>query len=506
MSNLVNERIKDTPILELKNISKSFGPVRALNEVNLRLFPGKVTAVIGENGAGKSTLMNIISGVHKKTNGQMFLNNYIYEPKSIKHAEKMGISIIHQELLTIPYMTVMDNIFLGSEIYTIFGSINYSKQASVIRDTFNRLGVGIEPHKLIGELTVAEQQMVEIAKAIIKKSNVILMDEPTSSLSEKETASLFKTIHRLKNENIAIAYISHRLQELPEISDYLTIIRDGQYMGEYILGDIDEEEMINKMVGREIKERYPAKFESENKVEILKIKNWGNDYSKNINFSINSGEILGFSGLIGAGRSELFKSIVGEIKKNSGNIFMNDKVKKIRNTNSAIKNGIYYVTEDRKVEGLIIEQTIKFNISLSSLSGIQNKLTRSISTLKENRKVYELFKETTIKAPNFNYRINQLSGGNQQKVLIAKSLMSNPSILILDEPTRGVDVGARREIYDLISKMKKEHNTAIVIISSDLPEIIGLCDRVLVMKDGQITKEIIDKKDFTQDEIIKYAI
>lgn len=501
MKNKFNENITCEPIVKLENITKSFGKVNALKGVNLRAFEGKVMAILGENGAGKSTLMNILSGFYPKTSGKFLLRNEEINLKSIKHGESFGITIIHQEIVAVPEMTVVDNIFLGHEILNIFGLINYREEKRVLKKIFLELSLDISPTELMGNLTIAEQQMLEIAKSVLKNSKIIIMDEPTSSLSDKETNNLFKVIRKLKSENKAILYISHRLQEIPIICDYITIIRDGEYIGEHIVGEISENNIIKDMVGREISQQFPEKFTSKVKNKILSIDKLESNILKSISFEVYTGEILGFSGLVGSRRTELFKTIIGLLNKNEGRIMFDNKFVNFKNPNNAIKNGFYYVTEDRKVEGLQLDETISKNITISSLNRISKfgfldfKKEKLIST--------KYFNSMRIKAPGVNTIVGNMSGGNQQKVLIGKGLCAEPKLIVFDEPTRGVDVGARREIYDLIIESKKR-GIAIVVISSDLPEVVGLCDRVLVMKSGKISQEITEN--ITQENIMQYAI
>ncbi|QEH61473.1 ribose transport system ATP-binding protein [Spiroplasma chinense] len=497
-------KLNQKPILKLENIYKSFGPVQALRGVSLEAISGKCTAIVGENGAGKSTLMNIVSGVIRKTSGEMYFDEKKYEPKNIKSAEKTGIAIIHQELVTVNEMTVIDNIFLGNEIRNSFGKINYKEQFKIITRIFKELQISIDPKKKMGYYSVAQQQIIEIAKTVIRNAKVIIMDEPTSSLSDKETQMLFRLVKQLKEQGKAVLYISHRLEEIPVICEYITIIRDGGFIGNYEVDKISEEEIIAKMVGREITQRFPTKVQGKDNEVLLSVNQISSDILKNISFNIKKGEILGFAGLVGAKRTELFKTLIGAMSCSSKEIYWKDKKATFKSPYEAIKKGLFYVTEDRKEDGLILDETIRNNISVSSFKYMQNKYLKFISKKTQNEMCNYFMNVTKIKAPNFSYKINQLSGGNQQKVLISKAICAKPKIIIFDEPTRGVDIGARREIYDLISELKAQ-GIGIVIISSELPEIIGLCDRVVVMKEGRISKEL-EAKDLSQENIIKYAI
>ncbi|ALD66808.1 sugar ABC transporter ATP-binding protein [Spiroplasma cantharicola] len=499
-----NTNKSNKKVLVLKDITKKFGDVVALKGVNLNAYLGKCMGVLGENGAGKSTLMNIISGVYKRTSGYMIYNSKKYEPKNIKEAEKNGIVIIHQELNTISEMTVMDNIFLGSEIKNKFKIIKFKEQEKIINKIFDQLKIYINPYVKIGTLSIAQQQLIEIAKAVIRNANVIIMDEPTSSLSNNETLKLFEIIKKMKEQNKAIIYISHRLQEIPVICEDMTIIRDGEFIGEFKVGEINEDEIITKMVGRNVKEKFPKKILL-NKSKICSIKNVQSNLIKDVSFDIYNNEILGFAGLVGAKRTELFKTIIGQLKDSKLEIILNNKKVNFKTPSDAIKKGFYYVTEDRKVDGLFLNFDIKFNITISSLRKYKNKFIKNISTKKQNNDSNYFLNKTLLKAPDIFRNVSTLSGGNQQKVLIAKALSVNPKIIIFDEPTRGVDVGARKEIYDLILEFKMQSKGAVIIISNDLPEIIGLCDSVIVMKNGTITKQL-DNNNLTQEEILKYAI
>ncbi|ATX70794.1 sugar ABC transporter ATP-binding protein [Spiroplasma clarkii] len=499
---IFNESIKQKPFITLKNIKKNFGNVQALNNVNLRVFPGQVMAILGENGAGKSTLMNILSGVHKRSSGQILdEHNFEMEFQNIKDAEKFGITIIHQEILAFQDMTVLDNVFIGHEIRNKIGLIDYKKEKRLFFEALTEIGMHIDPGTLMSQLTIAQQQMIGIAKAILKESKIIIMDEPTSSLSKKETDVLFKIIKKLKEQNKAILYISHRLDEIPLICDFITIIRDGQYIGEFVVGEINEDEIINHMVGREVTQKFPDKINSKSNEKILEVKNLTTDLFSNVSFEVMKGEILGFSGLVGSKRTEIFKTIIGLIKKQAGVVTFHGNEINLKSPSQAIKTGIYYVTEDRKVEGLFLDDSIKNNILLSSLKSVSHYGILSQNLEKET--VNKYFNELKIKASNAGAKVKTMSGGNQQKVLIAKALAAQPKLIIFDEPTRGVDVGARREIYDLIVNVQKS-GVPIILISSDLPEIVGMSNRVIVVKEGKITKTLATE--INAENIMQYAI
>ncbi|AOG60908.1 ribose ABC transporter ATP-binding protein [Spiroplasma helicoides] len=498
---LINKNLQCGPILKLENIKKNFGKVKALKGVNLNIFKGKVMGILGENGAGKSTLMNILSGVYQMSSGHIYNSkNESITFNNIKEAEKYGVCIIHQEILSFPDMTVIDNVFIGHEKSKL-GFVSYKKQKKLLLQTLEEMSLNIPINKLMKDLTIAEQQMVEIAKALIKKSKIIIMDEPTSSLSQKETKVLFKIIEKLKKEDCAILYISHRLEEIPIICDLITIIRDGEFIGEYKVGELSENDLIAKMVGREIEDKFPKKTTCINEKVIFSVKNITSSFLKNISFNLYEGEILGFAGLVGSKRTELFKSLIGLLDKGSGEVLLNDKKISFKSPSDAIKQGFYYVTEDRKSEGLILDESIKTNISLSSLKNLS--VFGFVKPSQETQKAKDFIKYFSIKTPSYNQKVSAMSGGNQQKVLLAKAFCSKPKVLIFDEPTRGVDVGSRKEIYDLIYEAKN-NGIGVIVISSDLAEVIGLCNRVAVMKDGRIAKII--SEDITQENVIKYAL
>ncbi|AKU79947.1 sugar ABC transporter ATP-binding protein [Spiroplasma turonicum] len=500
--NNFNEKITDNPLLVLKNINKSFGSIHALKGVNLRAFKGKAMGILGENGAGKSTLMNILSGVVQKTSGELYWNGSLRNNlKSVKDAEQMGVSIIHQEINCFNDMSVIDNLFAGHE-KSKFGLIDYKSQKKLAKSVFSSLNLNIDLNEVMNKLTIAEQQMVEIAKSILRRSKLIIFDEPTSSLSKTEVEALFKTIKDLKNDGVAICYISHKLEEIPIVCDFITIIRDGNYIGEFIIGELNEDQLISKMVGREIIEKYPSKSNKNFERIIFKVENLSNNFVKNINFELYEGEILGFSGLIGSQRTELFKSIIGLIPKNSGKVFLKNKEIILRSVSSSIKKGIYYVTEDRKNDGLLLYDSIRKNISLSMLLKIST--FGFISNKKEKVLAKSFINKMSIKTTSSENIVGSMSGGNQQKVLLARAFAAKPKIMIFDEPSRGVDVGSRREIYDLIYKAK-DSGIGVIIISSDLPEIIGLCNRVIVMKKGRITSNLTQKS-VNPEEIMKFSI
>lgn len=489
-----------TPILKMTNIVKEFPGVKALDGVNIELYEGKVMALMGENGAGKSTLMKILSGVYKKDGGEIFYKGKKEDIKGPKDATNKGIAIIHQELNLVNDLSIGENIFLGREPKKGF-RIDFNKLHSDSQILLKKLNINKDSRELVENLSIGEKQMIEIAKALSLDAKIIIMDEPTDALTDKETNSLFKVINELKADNKAIVYISHRLKEIFELCDYITVLRDGKFIGQEQICNLDEDKMIEMMVGRKLTDQFPH-LEVEKGETILKLENVSNKYVKNISFEVKAGEILGLSGLMGAGRSELAKTIYGHIPLDSGRIIKKGKPLNLKSSCDGVKNRIAYVSEDRKGDGLILDLSIRENMTLSSLERISKSFI--VDKNKEKERVNSYIDRIRIKTPSMEQLIKNLSGGNQQKVAIAKALMIHPDVLILDEPTRGVDVGAKKEIYDLINEFKST-GKAIIMISSEMPEILGLSDRILVLSHGSITGEF-NIKEATQEKILKCAV
>lgn len=488
-------------ILRMENISKSFPGVKALDDVSLKAYEGEVMALLGENGAGKSTLMKILSGVYTKDSGRILLNGEEINVLNPRDAAEKGIAIIHQELNLIPNLTVYENIFLGREKVNSYRVLKKDCMIDESKKLLERLRVDIDPTLRVNEISIAKQQMVEIARALSLNASVIVMDEPTDTLTDKEVDSLFDVIRELKTENKAIVYISHRLKEVFEICDRATVLRDGKLIDERMISDLDEDEIIKLMVGRTLDEQFPYLMTqvSENVLEVI---NLTNKYVKNISFSLKKGEVLGISGLVGAGRSELGKTIFGLYPIDEGEIFLEGKKVEFKSPKEAIENGIMYVSEDRKSEGLVLSMDVKSNITLSSLDKFKRAI--GLDKKKEERVTQEYREKIKIKTPSLTQKVKNLSGGNQQKVAIAKSLLTEPKVLILDEPTRGIDVGAKREIYDLLNAIKKEGH-CVIMISSEMPEILGMSDRIIVMHEGVIKGELT-REEATSEKIMNYII
>ncbi len=502
--NKISGNSSDGLVLRMENISKSFAGVPALRTVRLDAFKGEVHVLMGENGAGKSTLMKILSGIYQKDDGSIYLDGKLIDIKSTKEAIGLGISMIHQELSPVRAMSVSENIFLGKEpCHRFFGVVNQKKQKELTEALFSEMDISINPNSKMDDLSVAQMQIVEIAKAVSYDSRIIIMDEPTSAITGKEVAKLFQIIRELKSKGISVIYISHKMDEIFQIADRITVMRDGQYIETRAAKDFDQDTLIRLMVGRTISELFPKvnsqKGEVALEVEGLTQKGRFRD----ISFKVRKGEVLGFAGLMGAGRSELMEAIFGLRKIDAGRIKVNGKEVKIKSPADAIRNKIALITEDRQLKGLNLKASLRDNITLVNLK----KFTRFKQVLqleKENITVDEEIKKLRIKTHNRNQIINTLSGGNQQKVVLSKWLLNDPEIIILDEPTRGIDIGAKAEIYRMIRQLA-EQGKAIIMVSSELPEIIGLCDRVIVLYHGSISGEI-DRGDFDQEKIISAAM
>ncbi|WP_315121562.1 sugar ABC transporter ATP-binding protein [uncultured Clostridium sp.] len=501
------EKLKKPPFLEMRNISKSFSGVKALEDVELKVYEEEVLALLGENGAGKSTLMKILSGVYKKDSGSIFINEEEVDIQGIKDGEKLGISIIHQELSLLSNLKIYENIFLGNEKYKgLFNKLDKDYMRKESRKLLSTIGFTLDVDTSVKDINIGEMQMIEIIKAISKKSKLIIMDEPTTALTDVERERLFQVIRRLKSQGISIIYISHRLEEVFEICDRVNVLRDGKYIGEVQVKDVTKDSLIAMMVGRKLEEQFPYKKvevgeegEPLLKVEGLSYKN----KVKNVSFEVKRGEILGIAGLMGSGRTEVAKAIFGEYKKNSGEIYVEGKKVEISSTKDAVENGIAYLSEDRKKEGLILNMSVGHNISLCNLKKYENAMKR-INKEEEIKDVEDYIKKLSVKTPSVDQVIKKLSGGNQQKAIIAKWIMISPKILIIDEPTRGIDVGAKREIYEILNELKSM-GKAIVMISSDMSEVLGISDRILVMSEGKLSGEL-HREEATQEKVMKYAV
>lgn len=488
-------------IVSMENICKSFPGVKALDHVNFELRSGEVMALLGENGAGKSTLMKILSGVYTRDEGKMQIFGKEYGDLTPKMAQEAGVAIIHQELNMCRHLSVAENMFLGREIKKGIVLADSEMEAEAKR-ILDELKIELDPKQVVGDLPVSKQQMVEIAKALSTDAKILIMDEPTSSLTAKEIEDLFRIIRELKAKGCGIVYISHRLEELQHIVDRVTIMRDGQYITSMDFKDTNMDEIISFMVGREIKEKFP-RVSCEKGKKIFEVKNLNaGRMVRDINFSVYEGEIVGFAGLMGAGRTETTRAIFGIDKAESGQIILDGKEVIIRKPQDAIRAGIVLAPEDRKKDGLCTKLSIRHNIALPNLDLLCNKMGVVLKK-KEDKMCEEAVGNLKIKTPNVDINAGNLSGGNQQKVVVGKWLARNSRVVIFDEPTRGIDVAAKVEIYNLMNELKKQ-GIAVVFVSSEMPEVMGIADRIIVMCDGCITGEVM-AKETTQNEILTLA-
>ncbi|HGO5292114.1 TPA: ribose ABC transporter ATP-binding protein RbsA [Photobacterium damselae] len=489
------------PILALEGIEKAFPGVKALDNAGLNVYPGRVMALMGENGAGKSTLMKVLTGIYSKDAGEVRYQGAPVHFHGPRHSQEAGISIIHQELNLIPELTIAENIFLGREKTNAFGGIKWAEMYREADALLKRLNVKHSSRQLLGELSLGEQQMVEIAKALSFKSQVIIMDEPTDALTDTETESLFNVINELRSEGCGIVYISHRLKEIFEICDDITVLRDGKFIGECRVADTDEDGLIEMMVGRRLDEQYP-RIAVKHGTTCLEVKNLTGSGINDVSFTLDRGEILGISGLMGAGRTELMKVIYGALTRESGDVILDGKIINPISPQDGLANGIAYISEDRKGDGLILGLSVKENMSICALEQLSNGI--KIDQQQEVIAVEDFIRLFNIKTPTRDQIIGNLSGGNQQKVAIAKGLMTKPKVLILDEPTRGVDVGAKKEIYQLINQFKAD-GMSIILVSSEMPEVLGMSDRILVMHEGRISGEFTPEE-ANQEKLLACAV
>jgi ABC-type sugar transport system ATPase subunit len=486
--------------LEMRHIKKSFSGVQALRDVSFELRAGEVHALLGENGAGKSTLMKILGGIYHADEGEILINDECVVIDSVSRAQQYGISIIHQELALVSEMTVAENIFLGRE-ETRGGFVSFKTMNERARELLETFELRIEPDAKMASLTIAQQQMVEIIKSLSFNARILVMDEPTSSLSEKDVEFLFKTIRKLKANNVGIVYISHRMNELYAITDRITVLRDGEYIGVKETASVNIDELIAMMVGRTLTHYYTRTYSPPGET-ILEAQNLSDGkLLKNISFAVRKGEILGFAGLVGSGRSEIMKCIFGIDRICEGRVFIDGKEVSIKTPDDAMRYGIALVPESRKTEALFGAQSVMFNITIEALREFIR--VAAVNHTREESITQSYVDMMRIKTPAYNQIIANLSGGNQQKAIIGRQLATHPRVLILDEPTRGVDVAAKAEIYAIMNELAK-NGLAIIMISSELPEIINMSDRVIVMCEGTIARTL-ERDALTQEEIMRYA-
>lgn len=487
--------------IEMRGIDKSFGSNQVLKQAGFTLESGEVHALMGENGAGKSTLMKILTGIYTKDAGTVLVDGKEVNYKNPQEAEKAGIVFIYQELNVMFDLTVEENLFMGKEIHGKFGICDKKAMQKKAQEALNTLGVNISPKTVMSELSVGQQQMVEICKALMADAKVIIMDEPTAALTQSETVALFKVIESLRKKGVSMVYISHRMEEIFELCDRITVLRDGSYIGVKNIPETNMNEIVKMMIGREIGERYPSRDVKIGK-EVLKVKGLTRKGTfHDVSFSVRAGEVLGVSGLMGAGRTEIMQAVFGNLSYESGTIEIDGEEVKISNPRQAMEHGIGFITEDRKTEGLMLDKSIRENISLCNLGRISKSSV--ISKEAEKDMVAEAIKDLHIKCFGPFHECNNLSGGNQQKVVLAKWILTNPKILILDEPTRGVDIGAKKEIYNIINKLAAQ-GVAIIMVSSELPEVLGMSDNIMVVREGEV-RGIISYEEANQERVMTLA-
>lgn len=488
-------------LLEMKGIHKNFPGVKALDNVDFTLQQGEVHALLGENGAGKSTLIKVLGGIYSIDAGEIFIDGKKVNIHSVKDAQDCGIGIIHQELVLVPQMTIAENIFLGKELTGGAGLVNKNRMIAEAQKMLDKFDLGIPADHLVAELSTAQQQMVEIIKAVSFNARILVMDEPTSSLSDKEVDFLFETIANLKQMGVGIIYISHRMSELFAISDRVTVLRDGQYIGTVVTKETTQNQLVAMMVGRELTNYYTRTYNPKGKT-VLKVEGLTcPDTISDVSFELHEGEILGFAGLVGAGRSETMRALFGIDPVSSGAIYVDGKRVHIKSPLDAIKAGIVLVPESRKAEALFPIQSVRYNISLEVLEHFIRFLR--VDSAYEQKLANEYIEKLHIRTPTMEQYIGNLSGGNQQKAIIARWLATKPKVLIMDEPTRGVDVGAKAEIYAIMNELAAS-GVAIIMISSELPEVINMSDRIVVMAGGRVTG-MLGLGDLTQEKIMTLA-
>ena len=487
--------------IEMKGIDKAFGTNQVLKNAGFYLKDGEIHALMGENGAGKSTLMKILTGVYTRDAGTVLVDGQEVTYKSPQEAEKAGIVFIYQEMNSLFDLTVEENLFMGKEITKGFGICDKKAMRAKAREVMEKMGVNIDVGATMSDLSVGQQQMVEICKALMADAKVLIMDEPTAALTESETRVLFQVVNSLRAKGVSIVYISHRMEEIFELCDRITVLRDGEYVDTRYIKDITMEDIVQMMIGREIGERYP-KRESKIGEEVFRVEGLSHEkFFKDVNFNVHAGEVLGVAGLMGAGRTEIMQTIFGNYPLAGGKIFIEGKEVQIKNPKAAINAGIGFITEDRKTEGLLLEKSISENIEICNLGKVSSNGV--LSANKRGELVKRGIEEFRIRCFGPDHECHNLSGGNQQKVVLAKWIYTDPKILILDEPTRGVDIGAKKEIYSVINDLAAK-GVAVIMVSSELPEVLGMSDRIMVVHEGHVTG-IIDAAGADQAKVMTLA-
>ncbi|MEI8201303.1 MAG: sugar ABC transporter ATP-binding protein [Eubacteriales bacterium] len=490
-------------VLEMKNIVKTFPGVKALKGVDFSVGRGEVHALVGENGAGKSTLMKCLIGIHAPTSGEIYYKGELQTGKNTAEMLKTGISMIHQELNPVATRSIMENIWLGREPLNIFGLVDHKKMYEKTKEVLKVINLQEDPKTEMSKLTVAKMQMIEIAKAVSYNADLIIMDEPTSAITDREVNQLFTVIRKLRSEGRSIIYISHKLDEIFEITDKVTVMRDGEFIGTVDTKDLKIETMINMMVGRNVDDMFP-KIDCPIGEVVLEVNHLASGkFFKDVSFTARKGEILGVAGLVGAGRTEIIETIFGIRRKDAGEILINGKKVNIRSSQEAIANGMALLTEDRRETGIFPMLSVSFNTMIANIKTYVGK-THLLNKRAIISDCKQYAKAIQIKTPSLSQRVENLSGGNQQKVLIARWLLTSPQILFLDEPTRGIDVGAKAEIHKIITKLAGEGKT-IIMISSEMPEVMGMSDRIMVVHDGKITGILENDKKLTQEILMAYV-
>jgi len=485
-------------ILELKNITKLYPGVKALNQVSISFQKGEIHALVGENGAGKSTLIKTVSGAIAPTAGEICIEKQSFKALTPAVSRENGIAVVYQEFTLVPVLSVTENIFLGEFIHNN-GICDKKAMKKKTEQLFQSLGVFVDPNTKVEELTTGYQQIVEIAKAVSKNAKILIMDEPSAPLTNNETEAMFQIVGKLKNEGVTIIYISHRLEEIFRLADRVTVLRDGNFIGTKKVAETNKEELIRMMVGRTLRETYPERNLTHDEM-VLSVKNLTGNGVKNISFDLKKGEILGFGGLVGAGRTETAELLFGNGKIKSGEIYLKGRNIKPSSPREAIREGICLVPEDRKLQGLILDMTLKENLSMSVLKKLSSKLMLNSRAVKKFAQQY--IDNLSIKTPGIEQKVKNLSGGNQQKVVLGKCLGVEPDILIFDEPTRGIDVGAKHEIYKIMVKLVKS-GKSVIMISSEMEELMGMSDRMVIFSKGRQTG-ILNREEFTQEKILKF--